>query len=945
MKHLAGLVASVLLAGNASGLGLVSDLEPNIPGVGVPSTMIKGGTTLPTCGTTLNPWAQQFTVRYPFLLTQDAGAHARGWYICAGSPPTWVLVSAGSPHSLPAGTGSGDARKIVRLGADGTTWGIEALTVGTDEIEDDSITEGELEGGIRDTLDDVLDQTQILALLKPEARAGGPKWQPSTELAEPSTDADAGNPLESADGFLVWDETRQRHVGASAAQVRALLGPDFDAESDPLPWTRRSSWSLNQGNVAGQVFDTGIDVPQDATSLTISLAGISGSASIDLAVWRSLDAIPAACSAVADPSGCHHVSVTVDSRQYYAARSVGGRLWFGSGTVGDVRRATFAQAGHRLASFADRRSADLLREATRAEAETGTATGLRLWSPLRVAQAIAALAQGSPSLGLDQAAVDARIGPAFRAGALRGATRTKVQDILDSFDGGAWTDAAATGAPMVSTARKATPYTSADIAGLSYVRQASVGTRFENQWIAFRVPVAYAAPLARLRLRIGDPAPDEFDVFLPLASATRVIASAGSVYYTFQVPDKPAGDGWTVQTLTPWELDADYVRIPAAQVDARIDLKFPPARSAADEDKIWYATWIGGKPGARLADPPSGGTASTEIVDGSLNGFSVTSSGTNKTSPLHAFSPSFDLGAANHVAGVMVGEVVATLVRGTDQTISFTEISPYDELTDREDAVTFAGNLRATPDWSSTALNGVLFSEAPVYRGANKIGDLRLYLAHDSSDALGYYWHWEAASGTYDFQISATLELAFFHNDPGVVRRSFIRQAVPAAAVDVATPQLSTTTTPPISEGQWSPWGVVATLPAVSASDAGNVLLVANLRGKIVEAAVAGADRTLMETRLLRTRGTVTATLVDAMAYPRNIGSNPANTNETFTAASQVGTANMTFAAEAQAGDVYSVEARIVRQFSTNTAGQLSAVRTMRFATTGNTLQMTPAGG
>ena len=424
--------------------------------------------------------------------------------------------------------------------------------------------------------------------------------------------------------------------------------------------------------------------------------------------------------------------------------------------------AEFSQGGYRLADFADRRKSD------KVPVE-------RL--PRIPASQIDDLPTGGDGGGLTQAQVDGRIGAAFRIGALRDATRALWQDIADSFTGGGWADVSAQAAPAVSTTHKATAFDSNDLSGTAFVQRATFAPHFAGRYIAIRIPVDYGTALNALRLRIGDSVPDDTDIFQSLSGLVPFATSAGNNYYSVLVADKPAADGIGVQALTPWSF-SHFVRQFVNSVSSRLTVsaageldlapsqRIPVSAGPADEDKLLYMSGVAGG-GLRAGDPPATpANALIDIIDGSLTGITIINSGTDQTGRLTAFAPSFDLDDPDKQAGLLNGELVLTIAANADS-ISFGDISPYDELTERVSDFTFVSNVRESADWSNTRLEGVLFATVPIYAGASKQGDLRFYLAHDASNVLGYYWHWEAAAGSFTITVSATLELAYFHNDSG----------------------------------------------------------------------------------------------------------------------------------------------------------------------------------
>ena len=778
----------------------------------------------------------------------------------------------------------------------------------------------------------------------------------NTGEANPPAASQAEAEAGTASGLRSWSPLRIAQAIAALAQSAANIAwtaitgiPDFakrwpaydevtgtkppvDAEAnvdyaeagvdDLLAYTGSGSFALASGHVASLTHDTGYAIEDGDVVIEVSAASLAGSHELDVADLLGLPAVEAGVNLLVAGRTGDTIPFQLAGRQFYAARNAAGHLVLADGQVADQQTFSFETSGARARKFVDVRG-----------------DGIQVDDlPDIPATKVTDLPSGD---GLTQAEVDARIGAAFRAGVLTGADPHKMQQIVNAFLSGGWADStlAADAGPAISTTTLAQAFTLAQAQAATYSADFQHGARQENIHRVWRVPLAYAVPLARQRARIGGDGYDpESDSDFFHAVGGEIGEDASYRYYDLPIDNQPAADYTQAQVLTPAGIDPNWI-------DVGIDTLFPPPESAADDDKVYYAQWdaaTGRRLPNRLADLPAVPRQGlVTIVDGGLTGVSIPSSGSDVTSALHGFAPTFDLGAADNQAGLLEAEIVLTIASRTDQTVSFTDISPYDELTSRVSDFTFVSNVRETADWSNTALNGILMAEVPIYRGANKIGDLRLYLAHDADDHMGYYWHWEASAGSYDFTISATLELAYFHNDSGGSSpRSFLESAVPAAAVDVTTRALNSTSTPTAQEGEWSPWATIMELPAVTAAQAGNVGLKAEVHGEAQETPSGGGDRLIMECKLERTRGAATATLVDHLEYTRNINSSGL-TNDLYAATTRIATNTLADYDAAQAGDVYRVQGRILHQLTSDDADP-TPTRSMRFSVDGNMMHMVP---
>ena len=190
----------------------------------------------------------------------------------------------------------------------------------------------------------------------------------------------------------------------------------------------------------------------------------------------------------------------------------------------------------------------------------------------------------------------------------------------------------------------------------------------------------------------------------------------------------------------------------------------------------------------------------------------------------------------------------------------------------------------------------------------------------------------DLASGGSDGQVLTRTPTGQAWESVGAGGGGFQRKAVPAAQVDVAWTASGTA-------GAWSAWTTICQLTAVTASEAGPIALMAEMRGLVVETSTGGGDRFMTEFRLVRNRSAADTVLISQPVYgPRNLAAAGAVATE-FANASQLVGDTVVSVANAQTGDVYRVEAR-----TTNQVTEASATRTLRFATTNNFLAMVGMG-
>ena len=169
---------------------------------------------------------------------------------------------------------------------------------------------------------------------------------------------------------------------------------------------------------------------------------------------------------------------------------------------------------------------------------------------------------------------------------------------------------------------------------------------------------------------------------------------------------------------------------------------------------------------------------------------------------------------------------------------------------------------------------------------------------------------------------------------------AFVRRSNPASNVDIVTAAVPAAS-PAKDAGAESPWVTIASLSAVTAAEAGVVIVAMEARGVIQETAVGGGDRIATQLRIQRTRSAVTETVLTQNIYgPRNMPANTANTGSLFAEASKVISDTLVWSEEAQAGDVYTCQGKVLIQ--SVTAG---TVKTVRFGTSDNFLNLTGVGG
>ena len=615
-------------------------------------------------------------------------------------------------------------------------WAVAVNLATSLDISDGSITEQKLASALQTKINAALTASGIKAF----ARTGGPGVQPSMDLADPSGVA---NQIHTTDYFLIGDMSRQdgqRVVKASVASVRAAVVPDNDEVTNTLDYSTTATYPLTSGHAAGVTHKTGVLIKRGDLTVFVSASGLTGVEPTAVSALLALPSVGGGVNLLATSRTGDVKAFDLQSRQWYigidksvASGDVLGEVIVADGQVAEERVVTLTRYGSRAAPGTDARKTDRIPKnrlpadavygaenhldaATEAEAEAGTETARRSWSPLRVAQGALA-----------------RIGAAFRVGVLRGATREKVQTVLDSFTGASWSDVsgAITTHPTVSVARFSSQPNAAQLTGATYSLAARSSPRAENVYRGVRVPKDYAKSLGQLRVRVGFGSYDHDEsadnAWLPMVSTTvlKITEDSNYIYYAALIPDEPIGSEVNIQEGTPNTVNTALLTLPAREL---------------------Y----------------------TSLIDGAAVGITVASGDTDVFQRLQLFSPAFDLDETVNLAGLAMVTADVTLTGASSSTIGFDSntSSPLREV--RLSDFVSAVPLRASADAAANQLNGLRIGTVTVFNGSGEVGDYSLWLAHDADGRLGYYSHFDANTGGSALSFSFTLRLTV----------AFMRQSV-----------------------------------------------------------------------------------------------------------------------------------------------------------------------
>jgi len=163
-------------------------------------------------------------------------------------------------------------------------------------------------------------------------------------------------------------------------------------------------------------------------------------------------------------------------------------------------------------------------------------------------------------------------------------------------------------------------------------------------------------------------------------------------------------------------------------------------------------------------------------------------------------------------------------------------------------------------------------------------------------------------------------------------RFSFLRKVKPSTDITLTTPAGD-------DQGGWTQWTTLETIPNITAAEAGHVLIVSNMTVEVSATAVGGGSRLHSEARLMRTRGSVTTELERVIGYgPRHLPAASGQTSVSFSNSTNYASKIMVNIDEAQAGDSYKVEVRVVWQ---KTSGTIDVT----FPSRNNFIEVAPLGG
>lgn len=581
---------------------------------------------------------------------------------------------------------------------------------------------------------------------------------------------------------------------------------DFDTPANVLEYTRVGEFTPPANVAAGIAQATGIEYKDgDDDSYRFEVAGV-GHAVLSMASIRMLQAVNAGDDIGQAAFTSRRHGVQVQGQQFYLARAANDTFLYASATANDQRKLTITLTGNRLELAADKRHpssrwvksrlpdttvyADAIGTAVtaiegltgndRLDATTlknlptggGTLTDAAVLdlakTPRTTAdrgKALATSASNENALDLadipDDAAIDARISLFARFGALVGASISKVQAIIDAFTGGGWSDVtgAAAAVPYVRTVAKATAFTPTDIVAGTYTQEAQQGARQTNVYVAVRIPKAYAVPLTRLRLRVGDDIYTEnrAERYFPLDAqgVTKVTSSANYDYYSVPVDDLPLGDYLQVQSHTPFMLNIARVVLPGAMVRNAL-------AALTGNDRL-DASAIKGIP-----------HNASRTFDEQFPGLTVNRTDTNqRVANADIYSPALDLDDNPH--GEFHASLELTVAPVSDVNMGFERGKANQTAEDRQftgSNIVLASDLAEESVFDNSVNTGyaglVIFRE-PLYSLNTIVGYYNVLLVRNANNEVGIFRHYEGLSGGTGATFSAEFRLTFTPSDAPAV--------------------------------------------------------------------------------------------------------------------------------------------------------------------------------
>ncbi len=291
-----------------------------------------------------------------------------------------------------------------------------------------------------------------------------------------------------------------------------------------------------------------------------------------------------------------------------------------------------------------------------------------------------------------------------------------------------------------------------------------------------------------------------------------------------------------------------------------------------------------------------GAIASSTLVSGVGAGLSLTNLNSFRSSGLQLLSPTFDM---DDKTGIVEFEANLTINNPSPNTLRF--VSSSGELTHTLQGFRTIQDLLAIAVFHATNASGVKLDEVDLYLGSINAGSVELWLERNANNELGYslqYTNNNSATGSC--AIGSTIRGVFIPTDSGPAP-DITHPAVRELSI-VNTPLDANVTRAGTTANTWTTATTLITAPAITSNQVGGVVIFAHVEAVSATAATGGGDRIVLESSLMRTRGSTTTELDRRNIYIRNM------TATLLTA--DTGNADLAFADTAELGDVYFVQTR-----------------------------------
>ena len=352
-------------------------------------------------------------------------------------------------------------------------------------------------------------------------------------------------------------------------------------------------------------------------------------------------------------------------------------------------------------------------------------------------------------------------GDRLSASAVRGiedGLSEKHQEIVDSFSGGTYTQStpdAQIGEVRSSSSGSTIP---TGIAwGITTLTQAG---QISNGWVQLRILKADKDDLASFRLVVGQ-------TNYPATSWRFVADSAPAqiwAYYEQQVPTIADGTVLIVERKQRLRMDED-VRI------GTLPAVHPSYYGTEDSaDDIGYHLLEGySVAGTDNRIPLSRLPFEDETLHtGATANFQITTTQVSNRQPLQLFSPAFDLDDTDNQTGVFALQSTLGFASRTSTAIGWTQAQAPVVVTAMLSGRAFATALRASSVYAAAGTRqGLEIWSQTIWHGTTSLGVLRLVLARNAANQVGFYFDWTGASGNQTIVVTQSLEARFTHNEAG----------------------------------------------------------------------------------------------------------------------------------------------------------------------------------